>query len=184
LRLGKARCCSPQAIDRLLIQGEGHFYHTCHTTVSGRIRNRVAAHMRPRYSGTDRIAVAPSARPRRVDARGAPRLSRCSAAEGQAIVVTIIGETGGTWSLARAPGRPGPPAARVRGGSIRARRRRHCLATAFTTRRGGDLLALIHVDGDGELGSAVTGRHGLRPRPKTAAATSAPLPPEREAGYR
>ena len=82
----------------------------------------------------------------------------------EAITFAISGEAGGTWSLVRQADRPAgsvetwrlhteaapTPAARVTMSDDTAWR------LFFTARKGKDLLAAIHVDGDRELGTAVT----------------------------
>jgi uncharacterized protein (TIGR03083 family) len=85
------------------------------------------------------------------------------AAEGQAIVFTITGEAGGTWSLVRqSSGRTGAGAWHLHTGEAPVPVARVTMSddTAwrlfFTARKDAGLLAAIHVDGDRGLGSVVT----------------------------
>lgn len=86
------------------------------------------------------------------------------AAEGQAIVFTITGEAGGAWSLVRQAGPPAGSAGtwRLHTGAAPTPAARVMMSDDiawrlfFTARKDEDLLAAIHIDGDRELGSAVT----------------------------
>jgi hypothetical protein len=86
------------------------------------------------------------------------------AVEGRAIVFTITGDAGGTWSLVRQADRPVGSAGtwRLYTGAAPRPAARVTMSDDipwrlfFTARKGEDLLAALHIDGDRELGSAVT----------------------------
>ena len=109
LRLCEAGCRSPQALDRLLIQGERHFYHTCHTTISTHIwRSRPPA-LRP-PGNLSQLYLAGNCR--------GPRSAARSSSKGG----LTHDPTGNPADRPPAPGRRG--AARRRGGGRHLRARR------------------------------------------------------------